>query len=263
MVMSRKPAASILRAALIAERRPTTTLRNFRASAPRPAHDRLAARRHWRRSINFWALLSERKPTYRPWSGSTTSRSTRSTTFELKRQAARCMDCGTPFCQTHTRARSTTPRLTTWCSTSSGRRRTSTCRRRTTSRSSPARLPPCGSCVAGLVDQSVTIKNMEYNIIDKAWGMGWVKPRPPKVRSGKAVAVVTSGGRAADEPTRSGHMVTGRADPVPGGLLTYGIPNMKLDKETVSTTHHSPHHAPRTTHHYTAPSSSRSRGGSR
>lgn len=72
---------------------------------------------------------------------------------------------------------------------------------------------PCeGACVAGLVDKAVTIKNMEYAIIDRAWKEGWVKPQPPKIRSGKKVAVVGSGPAgmaAADELNRRyGHTVT-------------------------------------------------------
>jgi len=84
----------------------------------------------------------------------------------------------------------------------------------------------------------VTIKNMEYTIIDRAWREGWIAPQPPRIRSGKRVAVIGSGPAglaAADELNKKyGHLVTviERAAK-PGGLLTYGIPNMKLDKETV------------------------------
>jgi glutamate synthase (NADPH/NADH) small chain len=97
---------------------------------------------------------------------------------------------------------------------------------------------PCeGSCVLGISGPPVTIKNIECSIIDRGWEEGWVVPEPPEKRTGKKVAVVGSGPAglsAAAQLNRAGHLVTvfERADRV-GGLLTYGIPNMKLDKEKV------------------------------
>src|SRR5439155_16485420 len=97
---------------------------------------------------------------------------------------------------------------------------------------------PCeGSCVFGISEPPVTIKNIECAIIDKGFAEGWVKPQPPAQRTGKKVAVVGSGPAglsAAAQLNRAGHLVTvfERADR-PGGLLMYGIPNMKLDKEQV------------------------------
>lgn len=97
---------------------------------------------------------------------------------------------------------------------------------------------PCeGSCTLGLNEPAVTIKTNEYMIIKKAFDQGWIKPEPPKIRTGKKVAVVGSGpsGLAcADQLNQVGHHVTvyERADRV-GGLLVYGIPNMKLDKEKI------------------------------
>ena len=97
---------------------------------------------------------------------------------------------------------------------------------------------PCeGACVAGLIDNSVTIKNMEYAIVDRAFEEGWVVPRVPKTRTGMSVAIVGSGPAglaAADNLNQLGHKVTvfERDDRV-GGLLMYGIPNMKLDKQKV------------------------------
>jgi glutamate synthase (NADPH/NADH) small chain len=97
---------------------------------------------------------------------------------------------------------------------------------------------PCeGSCVLGINAPPVTIKNIESAIIDRGFEEGWVLPEPPTQRTGKKVAVVGSGPAglaAAQQLNRAGHSVTvlERADR-PGGLLTYGIPNMKLEKEAV------------------------------
>ncbi len=99
---------------------------------------------------------------------------------------------------------------------------------------------PCeGSCVLGITDPPVTIKNIEMAIVDKGFANGWIKAEPPLHRTGKSVAIIGSGPAglaAAAQLNRQGHSITvyERADRV-GGLLMYGIPNMKLDKErTVS-----------------------------
>jgi glutamate synthase (NADPH/NADH) small chain len=97
---------------------------------------------------------------------------------------------------------------------------------------------PCeGSCVLGISEPPVTIKNLEASIIDRGFAEGWVKAEPPRKRTGKKVAVVGSGPAglsAAAQLNRAGHSVTvfERSDRV-GGLLMYGIPNMKLDKTVV------------------------------
>ena len=104
-----------------------------------------------------------------------------------------------------------------------------------TGRTCPA---PCeGACVLGITDPAVTIKNIENAIIDRGFAEGWVEPKPPKHRTGKKVAIVGSGPAglaAADQLNKAGHLVTvyERADRI-GGLLMYGIPNMKLDKGVV------------------------------
>lgn len=97
---------------------------------------------------------------------------------------------------------------------------------------------PCeGSCVLGINQNPVTIKTMEQTISDKAWESGWMTPKPPPFRSGKTVAVIGSGPAglaAADQLNKAGHRVTvyERSDRV-GGLMMYGVPNMKTDKEDV------------------------------
>lgn len=157
-------------------------------------------------------------------------------------QAARCMDCGTPFCQTHTGC-PVNNLIPEWNDlVYKGQWREAIDRLHKTNnfpeftgRVCPA---PCeGACVAGLIDSPVTIKNMEYSIIERAWEEGWVVPRIPTYRTGMSVAVVGSGPAglaAADQLNQMGHKVTvyEREDRV-GGLLTYGIPNMKLEKEKV------------------------------
>jgi glutamate synthase (NADPH/NADH) small chain len=97
---------------------------------------------------------------------------------------------------------------------------------------------PCeGSCVLGINSSPVTIKNIECAITDRGWSEGWVVPEAPQVRTGKRVAIIGSGPAglsAAAQLNHAGHTVTvfERAD-LPGGLLMYGIPNMKLDKKEV------------------------------
>ena len=97
---------------------------------------------------------------------------------------------------------------------------------------------PCeGACVLGINEDPVGIKSVECAIIDRGFEMGWMVPSPPKYRSGKQVAIIGSGPAglaAADQLNKAGHTVTvyERADRI-GGLLMYGIPNMKLDKKVV------------------------------
>jgi glutamate synthase (NADPH/NADH) small chain len=168
---------------------------------------------------------------------------------KLRQQGARCMDCGIPFCHTGTLLSG----MASGCPINNlipewndlvyrGLWREALDRLHKTNnfpeftgRVCPA---PCeGSCVLGINAPPVTIKHIECSIIDKGWDEGWVTPEPPKVRTGKKVAVIGSGPAglcAAAQLNRAGHSVTvfERADR-PGGLLMYGIPNMKLDKEQV------------------------------
>ncbi|CAK4082265.1 unnamed protein product [Aphanomyces euteiches] len=163
---------------------------------------------------------------------------------ERKAQAGRCMDCGTPFCQSrHLSGCPVANLIPEWNSLvyrdewREAHLRLSSTNNfpEFTGRVCPA---PCeGACVAGLVEQPVTIKNIEYAIVDRAWDEGWITPRIPSHRTGLNVAVVGSGPAglaAADELNQMGHYVTvyEREDRI-GGLLMYGIPNMKLEKATV------------------------------
>ena len=166
----------------------------------------------------------------------------------LATQASRCMDCGVPFCQSPDmiHGRSGCPihnLIPEWNDlVYRGQWRDALDRLHKTNnfpeftgRVCPA---PCeGSCVLGITDPAVTIKNIEMAIVDRGFAEGWVVPLPPAVRSGKSVAVVGSGPAglaAAAQLNKAGHQVTvyERADRI-GGLLMYGIPNMKLDKGIV------------------------------
>ncbi len=167
----------------------------------------------------------------------------------LKNQGARCMDCGTPFCHTGELISG----MASGCPINNlipewndlvyrglwkealDRLHKTNNFPEFTGRVCPA---PCeGSCVLGINNPPVTIKNIECTIIDHGWDQGWVKAEPPEKRTGKKVAIVGSGPAglsAAAQLNRAGHWVTvyEKCDR-PGGLLMYGIPNMKLDKEKV------------------------------
>ena len=168
---------------------------------------------------------------------------------KLQTQGARCMDCGTPFCHTGTiisgmasgcPINNLIPEFNDlvyrglWYEALERLHKTNNFPE-FTGRVCPA---PCeGSCVLGINNPPVTIKNIEYSIIDKGWQEGWITPELPAKRTGKKVAIIGSGPAglsAAAQLNKAGHWVTvyERADR-PGGLLMYGIPNMKLDKEGV------------------------------
>lgn len=168
--------------------------------------------------------------------------SQRLTEDELKYQSARCMDCGVPFCQSDTGCPISNI-IPKWNELVFGNQWRDALNRllmtnnfpEFTGRVCPA---PCeGACVLGINEDPVGIKSIECAIIDRGFEMGWMIPQPPKVRSGKNVAIIGSGpaGLAcADQLNKAGHLVTvyERADRI-GGLLMYGIPNMKLDKNVV------------------------------
>ena len=168
---------------------------------------------------------------------------------KLKEQGARCMDCGVPFCHTGTLIsgmasgcpiNNLIPEWNDliyrglWKEALERLHKTNNFPE-FTGRVCPA---PCeGSCTVGISGPPVTIKNIEVSIIDKGWEEGWVTPQAPAKRTGKKVAIIGSGPAglsAAAQLNKAGHTVTvfERADR-PGGLLMYGIPNMKLDKNEV------------------------------
>src|SRR5262245_27848314 len=168
---------------------------------------------------------------------------------EVRNQSARCMDCSVPFCHTGNvlgGAASGCPinnLIPEWNDlVYHGRWREAFDRLHQTNnfpeftgRVCPA---PCeGSCVLGINDKPVTIKRIEQAIIDRAFEAGWVFPQSPSHRTGRRVAIIGSGPAglsAAAQLNQVGHWVTvfERADRI-GGLLMYGIPNMKLEKTLV------------------------------
>lgn len=167
----------------------------------------------------------------------------------LQTQGARCMDCGTPFCHMGIEIRGTAAGcpinnvIPEWNDlVYKGQWKEALDRLHMTNnfpeftgRVCPA---PCeGSCTLAITDPAVAIKSIERTIIDKGFENGWIVPRIPRHRTGQKVAIIGSGPAglaAADQLNQLGHKVTvyERADR-PGGLLMYGIPNMKLEKEVI------------------------------
>lgn len=160
----------------------------------------------------------------------------------LATQGSRCMDCGVPFCQSDEGCpiHNLIPEWNDLVYRGFWREALDRLHKTNnfpefTGRVCPA---PCeGACVLGITDPAVTIKNIEMAIIDRGFAEGWVIAEPPHTRSGKSVAVIGSGPAglaAAAQLNKAGHKVRvfERADRI-GGLLMYGIPNMKLDKTDV------------------------------
>ena len=168
---------------------------------------------------------------------------------EQRRQGARCMECGVPFCQSGMMIKGMTsgcplnnliPEWNDLVYTGNWKQAYNRLKRTNsfpefTSRVCPA---PCeAACTCGLNGDPVSIKENEFAVIEKAYADGQAGPKPPKIRTGKKVAVIGSGPAglaAADQLNKRGHSVTvyEREDRV-GGLLMYGIPNMKLEKQIV------------------------------
>ncbi|HEX5434705.1 MAG TPA: glutamate synthase subunit beta [Candidatus Angelobacter sp.] len=159
---------------------------------------------------------------------------------KLRQQGARCMDCGVPFCHTGCPVNNLIP---DWNDLVYRGRWKEAIRQlhstnnfpEFTGRICPA---PCeASCVLAINEPAVTIKQIEKNVVDRAFKEGWIVPEPPKFRTGKKVAVVGSGPAglaAAQQLNRAGHSVTvyEKADRI-GGLLRYGIPEFKMEKHLV------------------------------
>ncbi len=156
---------------------------------------------------------------------------------ELRHQGGRCMDCGVPFCQSGCPIGNIIP---DWNDLVYNNRWQEAIERlhktnnfpEFTGRVCPA---PCeNACVLAINEPAVTIKNIEVSIVDRAYEMGWIKPHPPKQRTGKKAIVVGSGpaGLAcADQLNKMGHkVVVYEKNEVVGGLLTLGIPDFKLEK---------------------------------
>ena len=159
---------------------------------------------------------------------------------KLRTQGARCMDCGVPFCQTGCPVNNLIP---DWNDLVYHGRWKEAVRQlhatnnfpEFTGRICPA---PCeASCVLGINQPPVTIKQIEKNIVERGFAEGWIRPEPPKIRTGKKVAVIGSGPAglaAAQQLCRAGHAVTvyEKSDRI-GGLLRYGIPEFKLEKKII------------------------------
>ena len=156
---------------------------------------------------------------------------------EITKQGSRCMDCGIPFCHSGCPLGNLIPdfnhmvhqgewKKASWILHSTNNFQ------EFTGRLCPA---PCEqACVLGIIEDPVSIENIEKNIVERAFKEGWIKPQPPKNRTDKTIAVIGSGPAglaAAQQLNRAGHTVTvfERDDEV-GGLLRYGIPNFKMEK---------------------------------
>ena len=156
---------------------------------------------------------------------------------QAKQQGARCMDCGTPFCNNGCPVNNIIPDFNDLVYSGQWQAAIEVLHSTNnfpdfTGRICPA---PCeAACTLNVNNDAVGIKSIEHAIIDRAWASGWVKPQPPTHKTGKKVAVIGSGPAglaAAQQLARVGHDVTvfEKNDRV-GGLLRYGIPDFKLDK---------------------------------
>ncbi|MFT3957384.1 MAG: glutamate synthase subunit beta [Piscinibacter sp.] len=159
---------------------------------------------------------------------------------EAKVQGARCMDCGTPFCNNGCPVNNIIPDFNDlvyrgdWQNAFAVLSSTNNFPE-FTGRICPA---PCeAACTLNVNDDAVGIKSIEHAIVDRAWAEGWVLPQPPKAKTGKKVAVVGSGPAglaAAQQLARAGHDVTVfEKNDAPGGLLRYGIPDFKMEKSHI------------------------------
>ena len=162
-------------------------------------------------------------------------------TAEVKTQAARCMDCGIPYCHTGCPVNNQIPDWNDlvyrdqWKTAALNLHSTNNFPE-VTGRVCPA---PCeASCTLNIDDNPVTIKTIECAIADKAFAEGWIAPEPPEHKTGKKIAIVGSGPAglaAAQQLARAGHEVhVYEKSAKPGGLLTYGIPDFKMEKHIIA-----------------------------
>ena len=159
---------------------------------------------------------------------------------DLKKQGSRCMDCGIPFCHSGCPLGNLIPDFNDMVHKGEWEKASQILHATNnfpefTGRLCPA---PCEkACVLGIIDSPVSIENIEKYIVERAFAEGWIYPEPPAKRTGKSVAVIGSGPAglaAAQQLNRAGHVVTVfERDDAIGGLLRYGIPNFKLEKEII------------------------------
>lgn len=161
-------------------------------------------------------------------------------TEEVEKQGSRCMDCGIPFCHSACPLGNLIPDFNDMVHEKKWEKALEILHSTNnfpefTGRLCPA---PCEqACVLGIIEPPITIENLEKNIVEKGFKNGWITAQPPTIRTGKKVAVVGSGPAglaAAQQLNRAGHSVTVfERDDALGGLLRYGIPNFKLEKEII------------------------------
>ena len=160
---------------------------------------------------------------------------------DTKTQAARCMDCGIPYCHNGCPVNNQIPDWNDlvyqgdWKTAAANLHSTNNFPE-VTGRICPA---PCeASCTLNIDDTPVTIKTIECSIADRAWNEGWVVPQPPETKTGKSVAIIGSGPAglaAAQQLARAGHDVhVYEKNEKPGGLLLYGIPDFKMEKGIIA-----------------------------
>jgi glutamate synthase (NADPH/NADH) small chain len=159
---------------------------------------------------------------------------------QSKQQAARCMDCGTPFCNSGCPVNNIIPDFNDLVYRGDWKNAIEVLHSTNnfpdfTGRVCPA---PCeAACTLNINDDAVGIKSIEHAIIDRAWAEGWIKPQPAAAKTGKKIAIVGSGPAglaAAQQLARAGHAVTVfEKNDQPGGLLRFGIPDFKFDKSHI------------------------------
>ncbi len=160
---------------------------------------------------------------------------------DVKAQASRCMDCGIPYCHNGCPVNNQIPDWNDlvfhgdWKEAADNLHSTNNFPE-ITGRVCPA---PCeASCTLNIDDKPVTIKTIEYSIAERAWKEGWIAPQPPEKKTGKKIAIIGSGPAglaAAQQLARAGHDVhVYEKNARPGGLLVYGIPDFKMEKDVVA-----------------------------